>query len=58
VVGSEAVLHDNEHYILPNVEERDDAAEGEAGIGGVETICAIRTMMAERVQELGLERPM
>jgi hypothetical protein len=58
VVGSEAVLRDNEHYTLPNVEERDDPAEGEAGIGGVETICTIHTMMTERVRDLGLERPM
>jgi hypothetical protein len=55
VVGSEAVLCDNEHYPLSNFEEWDDAAEGEAGIGGVETICTIQIIMAERVQDLGLE---
>ena len=43
---------------LPNTDERNDAADGEAGIGGVETICAARTTMAERVGKLGLKCPM
>jgi hypothetical protein len=52
------VANEIEMRRLPNVDERDDAAEGEAGIQGVESICEIRTMMAERIKELGYERPM
>jgi hypothetical protein len=57
VDGNDTITDGLNSHRLPNVDERDNAADGEAGINGVDTICAIRTMMAERICALGLKRP-